>query len=98
MCQITGRLRSIINSFRKHFLERNKEGLVPKLICNVQLSPECLELAKREASELNEFLQLHEKLESSNDVGSGKCQCSRTHVSRVNLTKHKLKSEEVSFT
>ena len=98
MCRITGHRRSIIKYFREHVLELNKEGLVPKLICNVHLFPKYVELVKKEVSELNEFLQFHEKLVSGNDVSSGECQCSRMYAARVNLTKYEVKSEEVSST
>ena len=33
-----------------------------------------------------------------NDVGSYKCQCSRMPAARVDITKHNVKSEEVSST
>ena len=68
----------------EHVLEHDKEGLVPKISCNVQLSPESVELVMKEVSELNEFLQFNEKLAAGNDVGNGECQCSRMPAARVN--------------
>ena len=70
----------------------------PKLICNVQLSPECKELANMEVLEINEFLKFHEKIVSGNCVGSSECQCSRMSRARENLKKHEVKCEEVSCT
>ena len=91
MHQIASRLRSVIKFFREHVLELNKEGVVPKLSYNVQLSSKCVELAMKEVSELNEFIKFHEKLAASNEAGNGKCQCSRVSAARVNLTNHKVK-------
>ena len=52
----------------------------------------------KEVLELNEFIQFHEKLAASREVGNGKLQCSRASAFRVNLTKHKVNIREVSFT
>ena len=98
MNRITSRFRSLIKSFREHVLDRNKNGLVPKLIYNIQLSPECKELDNMEVLALNGFLQFHDKIASGNDVGSSKCQCSKMSASREILTKHEVKCEEVSST
>ena len=88
--RITSRFRSLIKSFREYVLDRNNDGLDPKLIYNAHFPPEYKELANIEVLELNEFLQFHGEIESGNDVGCGECQCSRMSVDRENLTKCKV--------
>ena len=87
MNRITSRFESLIKSFREHILDRNKDGLEPKLIFNGQLSPECKELSNMEILELNELLQFHEKIASCNTVGSSEWQCSRMSTARKKLNK-----------
>ena len=44
---------------------------------------------------LNDFLQFHENIVSSNDVSTSEYQCSRISAARENLTKYEVKWEEV---
>ena len=38
MNQLVARLSKLLQSFKEHAMKSNKEGLVPKLLSNVQLS------------------------------------------------------------
>ena len=60
------RLRSLLQSFRDHVNERNKELLEPKLMSNAQLSSECADSTMKEVVEQEDFLKFHENLAAGN--------------------------------
>ena len=52
-------------------MERNTEGLELKLMSNVQLSSEYVEIAMKEVVEQEDFLKIHVNLGAGNVVGDG---------------------------
>ena len=87
MNQLSSFLHSLLQSFKKHVMERNTEGLVLKLMSNVQLSSECVELVTKEVIEQEDFLKFHENLVAGNEVGNSECHFSRVPSARENLSK-----------
>ena len=79
-------------------IKNNKEGLVPKLLSNVNLSTDCIELTKQEVLEQEDFLNFHENLVAGNYVINDDCHCLTVSTSRENLVKHNAHFKEVSFT
>ena len=76
-CQLAGCLSSMLKFFKEHVLDRNVEGLVPKLRHNAHLSSECVDLVNKDVLEQEHFLQFHEKLVASIEVVNGEHQCLR---------------------
>ena len=75
MNHLAARLRSLLQSFKEHVMERDTKGLEPKLISNVQLSSECVEASMKEVAKQEDFPKFHENLAASNEVGNGECHC-----------------------
>ena len=59
--QLVSRLSKLLQSFKEHVMKSNKEGLVSKLLSNVQLSRECIDSTKKEVVEQEDFLKFHKK-------------------------------------
>ena len=79
-------------------MEPNTEGLVPKIMSNVQISSEYAESVIKEVVEQKYFFKFHEHFAAGNEVGSGECHCSRAPSAREKLTKYKPQFKEVPFT
>ena len=98
MDQLAARLSNLLQSFRDHVMEHNTEGLVPKLMSNVQLSSECVEPARKEVVEKEDFLKFYEHLATGNEFGNGECHYSRVSLAREKLSKHNVQFKEAPFT
>ena len=68
MKQLAARFRSSLQSSKEHVMKRNKVGLEPKLMSNVQLSSECKESVRKEIEELKDFLKFYKNLATGNVV------------------------------
>ena len=66
-------------------MKSNKEGLVPKLLSNVQLSTEHIEATKKEVVEQECFLKFHENLAAGECVINGGFNCSTVPEFREKL-------------
>ena len=61
MNQLVDRLSKLLQSFKDHVMKSNKEGLMHKLLSNVQLSTEHIESTKKEVEEQEDLLNFHFK-------------------------------------
>lgn len=67
--------------------KNNKDGLVPKLISNAQLTTKFIESCRNEIAEQAEFLKFHENIPEGEHVVNSDCHCSAASIARVNLDK-----------
>ena len=73
MKPIAGRISKFLQSFLDHVKEKNKDGLIPKLISNAQLTAKCLESCRNEISQQAEFLKFHETIAAGEHVIASEC-------------------------
>ena len=72
-------------------MKNNKEGLVPKLMSNTQLSTKYIESNKKEIAEQAEFLKFYENIAAGEHVVNNGCHCSTSSISRDKLGKEQGK-------
>ena len=95
---LASRLSKLRQSFKNHVMKNYKEGLVPKLLSNVNLSTDCIELTKKKVLEQEDFLKFHENLAARHYVVNDDYHCLTVSTSRENLVKHNVHFKEVPFT